>query len=76
MLVKLSSRNRLTIPKAIMRTLGAVQGFAVALHDGKIFLNPACLQRAREDRKNQIKWRRHDARFVLPSKWESKRWRE
>jgi bifunctional DNA-binding transcriptional regulator/antitoxin component of YhaV-PrlF toxin-antitoxin module len=46
MLVKLSSRNRLTIPKAIMRTLGAVRGFAVELRDGKIFLSPAYLQRA------------------------------
>lgn len=46
MLAKLSSKNQLTLPKAITNELGAVQYFEVELRDGQIVLSPVHLQRA------------------------------
>jgi hypothetical protein len=46
MLAKLSSRNQLTLPKAVLDELGAVKHFDVEVRGGQILLTPVRLQRA------------------------------
>jgi hypothetical protein len=45
MLAKLTSKNQLTLPKAITRDLGPVEYFDVEARDGRIVLTPVRLQR-------------------------------
>ena len=46
MLAKLTSKNQLTLPKAVTQTLGAVEYFDVQARDGQIVLTPVRLQRS------------------------------
>lgn len=45
MLVKITSKNRLTLPKAAVQAVGAVEYFDVAVRDGQIVLTPVRIQR-------------------------------
>lgn len=45
MLVKLTSKNQLTLPKAATDAVGPVQYFDVAVREGQIVLTPLRLQR-------------------------------
>ena len=40
MLVKLTSKNRLTLPKAVVAAVGAAEYFEVEIHRGQIVLTP------------------------------------
>lgn len=46
MLAKLTSKNQLTLPKAVTQALGAVEYFDVQTRDGQIVLTPVRLQRS------------------------------
>ena len=43
MLAKLTSKNQLTLPKALMRQIGKVEYFDVQAEEGKIVLTPMTL---------------------------------
>ncbi len=45
MLTKMTSKNRLTLPKAAVEAVGATDYFDVAVRDGQIVLTPARIQR-------------------------------
>lgn len=45
MIAKLTSKNQLTLPKAITNTLGPVKLFEVEVENGQIILTPVRLQR-------------------------------
>lgn len=44
MLAKMTSKNRLTLPKAAVQAVGAVEYFDVAVRDGQIVLTPVRFQ--------------------------------
>lgn len=46
MLAKLTSKNQLTLPKAIVEEVGAAEYFEVAIDSGRIVLTPVKIQRA------------------------------
>jgi hypothetical protein len=46
MLAKLTSKNQLTLPKAITNAVGPAQYFDVKAKDGQIVLTPVRIQRA------------------------------
>jgi hypothetical protein len=46
MLAKLTSRNRLTLPKAAIQTVGPTEYFEVEVRDGQIVLTPVQIRRA------------------------------
>ncbi len=46
MLAKITSKNQLTLPKAITNTIGPVEYFEVVARDGQIVLTPVRIQRA------------------------------
>lgn len=46
MLAKLTSKNQLTLPKAITEAVGESQYFEVQAKDGRIILTPVRIQRA------------------------------
>ena len=46
MLAKLTSKNQLTLPKAVLEAFGAVEYFEVEADAGRIVLTPVKLQRA------------------------------
>ena len=46
MLVKLTSKNRLTLPKAVTQAVGPAECFEVEVRDGQIVLTPVWIQRA------------------------------
>jgi len=46
MLAKLTSKNQLTLPKAVIETFGPVEYFEVEADRGRIVLTPVKLQRA------------------------------
>jgi hypothetical protein len=45
MLAKMTSKNRLTLPKAAVEAVGAVEYFDVAVREGQIVLTPVRIQR-------------------------------
>lgn len=45
MLARMTSKNRLTLPKAAVQAVGAAEYFDVAVRDGQIVLTPARFQR-------------------------------
>jgi len=45
MLAKLTSKNQLTLPKAVTEALGPVEYFEVEANDGRIVLTPVRIQR-------------------------------
>lgn len=45
MLAKLTSKNQLTLPKAVTDALGPVQYFEVLLQSGQVLLTPVRIQR-------------------------------
>lgn len=46
MLAKLTSKNQLTLPKAIMKQLPRPEYFSVELDAGRVILTPVCLRTA------------------------------
>ncbi len=46
MLAKLTSKNQLTLPKAVVDSVGAAEYFDVEVHAGQIVLTPVRIQRA------------------------------
>jgi bifunctional DNA-binding transcriptional regulator/antitoxin component of YhaV-PrlF toxin-antitoxin module len=46
MLAKMTSKNQLTLPKAVLQQIGAVEYFDVHAADGKIVLTPVKLHSA------------------------------
>jgi hypothetical protein len=46
MLAKLTSKNQLTLPKAVTQSLGPVEYFDVQTRDGQIVLTPVRVQRS------------------------------
>lgn len=46
MLAKITSKNQLTLPKAITQAVGATEYFEVEARDGQIVLTPVRIQRA------------------------------
>lgn len=46
MLAKLTSKNRLTLPKSVTNALGAVEYFEVKAQGSQIILTPVRIQRA------------------------------
>jgi len=46
MLAKMTSKNQLTLPKAITNAIGATEYFDVKAEDGQIVLTPVRIQRA------------------------------
>lgn len=45
MLAKMTSKNQLTLPKAVVQAVGAVEYFDVAVREGQIVLTPVRIQR-------------------------------
>ncbi|HSV54476.1 MAG TPA: AbrB/MazE/SpoVT family DNA-binding domain-containing protein [Burkholderiaceae bacterium] len=45
MLAKITSKNQLTLPKAVMTAVGAAEFFDVEVHQGRIVLTPVRIQR-------------------------------
>jgi hypothetical protein len=45
MLAKLTSKNQLTLPKAVVTAVGATEYFEVEVHQGQIVLTPVRIQR-------------------------------
>ena len=45
-LAKLTSKNRLTLPKSLISAVGAADYFEVQVKDGQIILTPVRIQRA------------------------------
>jgi hypothetical protein len=45
MLAKLTAKNQLTLPKAVVQAVGASEYFDVAVQDGQIVLTPVRIQR-------------------------------
>ncbi|MEZ5459250.1 MAG: AbrB/MazE/SpoVT family DNA-binding domain-containing protein [Steroidobacteraceae bacterium] len=45
MLAKLTSKNQLTLPKAVVQALGPVEYFDVRVREGQIVLTPVRMQR-------------------------------
>lgn len=45
MLAKMTSKNQLTLPKAVVTAVGATEYFDVAVHQGQIVLTPVRIQR-------------------------------
>ena len=45
MLAKLTSKNQLTLPKAVVTAVGAAEYFDVEVHQGQIVLTPVRIQR-------------------------------
>jgi hypothetical protein len=45
MLAKLTSKNQLTLPKAVVTAVGATEYFDVEVHQGQIVLTPVRIQR-------------------------------
>jgi translation initiation factor IF-1 len=45
MLAKLTSKNQLTLPKAVTQAVGAAEYFEVEAHEGQIVLTPVRIQR-------------------------------
>ena len=45
MLAKLTSKNQLTLPKAVVAAVGAAEYFDVEVHQGQIVLTPVRIQR-------------------------------
>jgi translation initiation factor IF-1 len=45
MLAKLTSKNQLTLPKAVTQAVGPVEYFDVEAHEGRIVLTPVRIQR-------------------------------
>ena len=50
MLTKLTSKNQLTLPKAVTNAIGPAEYFEVEARDGRIILTPVRIQRANEVR--------------------------
>lgn len=46
MLAKITSKNQLTLPKAVTNAVGAAEYFDVQTRDGQIILTPVRIQRA------------------------------
>jgi hypothetical protein len=46
MLVKMSAKNQLTLPKSVTNAVGEVEYFDVQTRDGQIILTPVRIQRA------------------------------
>jgi len=46
MLAKLTSKNQLTLPRAVVQAVGTAEYFAVEARDGQIVLTPVRIQRA------------------------------
>jgi antitoxin component of MazEF toxin-antitoxin module len=46
MLAKRTSKNQITLPKAIVKTVGEADYYDVTIQDGKIVLTPVRLQQA------------------------------
>ena len=46
MLAKLTSKNQLTLPKSVTRSLGECEYFEVQVVEGQIILTPVKIQRA------------------------------
>lgn len=46
MLAKMTTRNRLTLPKRVTDALGTVEYFDVQTKDGQVILTPVRIQRA------------------------------
>ena len=46
MLAKLTSKNQITLPKAVVSEVDATDYFEVAVEDGRIVLTPVRVQRA------------------------------
>jgi hypothetical protein len=46
MLAKLTAKNQLTLPKAIVQTVGDAEYFDISVENGRIVLTPVRLQRA------------------------------
>jgi hypothetical protein len=44
-LAKITSKNQLTLPKAVMAVVGAAEYFDVEVHQGQIVLTPVRIQR-------------------------------
>ena len=45
MLVKITAKNQLTLPKSITQAIGTVEYFDVTTHAGQIILTPVRIQR-------------------------------
>jgi len=45
MLAKITSKNQLTLPKAVVTAVGAAEYFDVEVHQGQIVLTPVRIQR-------------------------------
>lgn len=46
MLAKLTSKNQLTLPKAVVQQAGSPEYFEIAIREGSIVLTPVKLQKA------------------------------
>ena len=74
MLAKITSKNQLTLPKAVTNAVGAAEYFDVQARDGQIILTPVRIQRAdavraklaeldltEQDIANAVAWARQSA---------------
>jgi len=46
MLVKLTPKNQITLPTAVVLEMGAAKCFEIAVENGRIVLTPVCVQGA------------------------------
>lgn len=69
MLAKLTSKNRLTLPKAITGAAAATEYFDVEVCDGRIILTPVRVQRVDAVRANLEELRLSDQDLIDAVQW-------
>ena len=68
-LAKLTSKNRLTLPKSLISAVGAAEYFEVQVKDGQIILTPVRLQRADAVRSKLEELGLNEQDVVVAVKW-------
>jgi hypothetical protein len=69
MLAKMTSKNQLTLPKAITNAVGPTQYFDVKAKDGQIVLTPVRIQRADAVRAKLAELNLKDADVEVAVNW-------
>jgi translation initiation factor IF-1 len=69
MFAKMTSRNRLTLPKSVMDAVGSAEYFEVEARSGQIVLTPVRIQRGDAVRAKLAKFGLHEGDIADAVKW-------
>jgi translation initiation factor IF-1 len=69
MLAKLTSKNQLTLPKAVTQAIGPAEYFEVEAQDGRIVLTPVRIQRSDAVRAKLVELRLTEADVADAVAW-------